>query len=409
MATLKIYNDIQREADKAMARMMGDVEGVSFHDIDEFCSTLKPEDTDIDLRLHCAGGSVVEGWAIYDRLRATGKTITATIEGDCASMATVILMAAPKERRRAYENAHICIHNPWLCPWALGAALTADDLQKVANDLRSEQARMVDLYVERTGADRETIQSLMDEDKYIDAPRALELGLIGEIAAPLSAKKIEVTPKTNCMNENEVQVKASVLDKVLAKLGLKSLDEFKDEETQPEVMAMELNTADGVVLTIQREDGEPQVGDAATPDGEFMMPDGVVIIVENGVITEIRPKEDAPVVEADGDKKGETDDTVELDDRDEEEQRLRDRIAELEKENEELRQRLAEAEANAKTTDDLRILNAVKMGGGEKALALIKSSYKPKTRQPDGKQVEGRATEITAEAIIEASNNGKKK
>lgn len=86
-------------------------------------------------RLHCDGGSVTEGWAIYDRLRATGKEITATAEGNCASMATIILMAAPKERRRAYENAHICVHNPWMCPWALGDAVTADDLQKYANDL----------------------------------------------------------------------------------------------------------------------------------------------------------------------------------------------------------------------------------------------------------------------------------
>lgn len=408
MATLKIYNDIQREADKTVSRMFGEAEGVCFKDIDEFCNGIEDTDNDIDLRLHCAGGSVVEGWAIYDRLRATGKTITATIEGDCASMATVILMAAPKERRRAYENAHICIHNPWLCPWALGDALTADDLQKVANDLRSEQSRMVDLYVERTGADRETIQSLMNEDKYIDTQTALKLGLIGEIAAPLSAKKIvkpQIKP-SEMKEEKQVQVKASVLDKILAKLGLKSLEDFKDEA---EVVAMELNTADGVVLNVEREDGEPQVGDKATPDGEFMMPDGVVIVVENGVITEIRPKEDAPVVEVTDEEKGEADETTELDERDEEEQRLRDRIAELEKENEELKQRLAEAEANAKTTEDLRILNAVKMGGGEKALALIKSSYKPKERQPDGKNAESRANKMSADDIIAASNRGKKK
>ena len=139
------------------------------------------------------------------------------------------------------------------------------------------------------------------------------------------------------------------------------------------------------------------------------MPDGVTIVVENGVITEIRPKEDAPVVEVTDEEKGEADETTELDERDEEEQRLRDRIAELEKENEELKQRLAEAEANAKTTEDLRILNAVKMGGGEKALALIKSSYKPKERQPDGKQVESRANKMSADDIIAASNRGKRK
>ena len=152
MATIKIYNDIQTENEKKVAAFWGEAEGVCYKDIDAFCNAIPEDDTQIDIRLHCDGGIVTEGWAIYDRLRQTGKEITATVEGNCASMATIILLAAPKERRRAYENAHICIHNPWLCPWALGDAVTADDLQKYANDLRSEQERMVSLYVERTGS-----------------------------------------------------------------------------------------------------------------------------------------------------------------------------------------------------------------------------------------------------------------
>ena len=64
------------------------------------------------------------------------------------------------------------------------------------------------------------------------------------------------------------------------------------------------------------------------------MPDGTTIVVENGVIAEIRPKEEtAPEGEQAGDEEKGEDTTTELDDRDEEEQRLRDRIAELEKEN----------------------------------------------------------------------------
>ena len=405
MATLKIYNDIQREQDKAVARMWGDIEGTSFADIDAFCNAIPAEDNTIDIRLHCDGGSVTEGWAIYDRLRATGKEITATAEGNCASMATIILMAAPKERRRAYENAHICVHNPWMCPWGLGDAVTADDLQKFANDLRSEQERMVDLYVERCGCSRDEIQSLMNEDKYIDTERALELGIIGEVAMPMSAKKT-ITPNHNSENmkeEREVKVKASVLDRILAKLGLKSIEDFHDEDVQ----GMDLNTADGNTISIQREDGEPQVGDVASPDGEWLMPDGTTIVVENGVIAEIRPKEEtAPEGEDSDEQKGE-DDTTELDDRDEEEQRLRDRIAELEKENEELRQQLEEAQQNAKTTDDLRILNLVTMAGGEKALAQFKSNYKPAERQPDGKMAQQKATKMSADDIIAAANKAK--
>lgn len=387
-----------------MARMWGDVEGTSFADIDSFCNAIPEGDNQIDIRLHCDGGSVTEGWAIYDRLRATGKEITATAEGNCASMATIILMAAPKERRRAYENAHICVHNPWMCPWALGDAVTADDLQKYANDLRSEQDRMVDLYVERCGCSREEIQALMDEDKYIDAERALSLGIVGEIAMPMSAKKINPTNKI-MNNEKSVEVKASVLDKILAKLGLKSIEDFKDEELK----GMDLNTADGNTIRVEREDGEPQVGDVASPDGEWLMPDGTTIVVQEGVIAEIRPKEDAPEDEGRDEEKGDPDTTTELDDRDEEEQRLRDRIAELEKENRELRQRLEDSEKNAKTVDDVRILDIIRKAGGEKALAMIKNSHKPEGRQPEGKQVERRAASITSADIIAAYEKKNKK
>lgn len=406
MATLKIYNEIQTEQDKAVARMWGDVEGTSFADIDSFCNAIPEGDNQIDIRLHCDGGSVTEGWAIYDRLRATGKEITATAEGNCASMATIILMAAPKERRRAYENAHICVHNPWMCPWEFGEAVTADDLQKYANDLRSEQDRMVDLYVERCGCSREEIQALMDEDKCIDAERALSLGIVGEIAMPMSAKKINPTNKI-MNNEKSVEVKASVLDKILAKLGLRSIEDFKDEELK----GMDLNTADGNTIRVEREDGEPQVGDVASPDGEWLMPDGTTIVVQDGVIAEIRPKqEDAPEdEEARDEEKGDPDTTTELDDRDEEEQRLRDRIAELEKENEELRQRLEDSEKNAKTEDDVRILDIIQKAGGEKALAMIKNNHKPEGRQPEGKQVEMRAASITSEDIIAAYEKKNKK
>lgn len=376
MAQLKIYTDIQSENEKSCARLWGDVEGVSFADIDAFCNSIPADDNVIEIRLHCDGGLVTEGWAMYDRLRATGKEITCIVEGNAASMATVVLMAAPKERRKAYQNAHILVHNPWA---VVMTAADADDMQKMANDLKAEQERLVNLYVERCGIDRETIQNLMNEDKFITADEAKELGIIGEIIPPISAK---ARTTTNPNNMNEINVKASLLDRMLAKLGFKTLD----EAASLEIKALELNTADGQTLTIEREEGQPQIGDAANPDGEWLMPDGTTIVVENGVITDIKPKEDAPEGNADDDKKGETDPTTEEDDKDEEMERLRERIAELEKENEELRQQLESANANARTTDDLRILNAVKMAGGEEALKKFSSTYTPDTRIPQGKK-----------------------
>lgn len=395
MAVLKIFNDIQTENEKNFCKYFGEAEGVCFKDVDEFCEAIPKGDNAIDVRIHCDGGSVVEGWGIYDRLRATGKDITCTVEGNAASMATVILMAAPKERRRAYKNAQICVHNPWVPSYALGNTLTAAELEKAASDLKETQEKMLDLYVERCECNREEMQALMDEDKYIGVDRAMELGLIGEIIAPASAKKqglVFNNKKENKMAEKneKVEVKASLLDRALAKLGLKNIEEL--------AKGLDLSTSDGQTLTVEREDGEPQIGDKASPDGTFEMPDGKTIVVNDGVITDIKTSSSG------GDEGGEGSD-------------LEKRVAELENEVKELQEKLEssenarkQAEAMAKTQEDLRILNAVKIAGGEKALANISSSYKPEPRKPEGtnasKKAEGQEDESPMRKEINARRNG---
>lgn len=395
MAVLKIFNDIQTENEKIFCKYFGEAEGVCFKDVDEFCEAIPKGDNAIDVRIHCDGGSVVEGWGIYDRLRATGKDITCTVEGNAASMATVILMAAPKERRRAYKNAQICVHNPWVPSYALGNTLTAAELEKAASDLKETQEKMLDLYVDRCECNREEMQALMDEDKYIGVDRAMELGLIGEIIAPASAKKqglVFNNKKENKMAEKneKVEVKASLLDRALAKLGLKNIEEL--------AKGLDLSTSDGQTLTVEREDGEPQIGDKASPDGTFEMPDGKTIVVKDGVITDIQTSSSG------GDKGGEGSE-------------LEKRVAELENEVKELQEKLEssenarkQAEAMAKTKEDLRILNAVKIAGGEKALANISSSYKPEPRKPEGtnasKKAEDQEDESPMRKEINARRNG---
>ena len=172
MAVLKIYNEITTEEDKQFLKWCMGMDGVCFKDIDEFLSGMDEKDNTVDIRLHCDGGSVSEGWAIYDKLRASGKEISAIAEGKVASMATIIMMAAPKERRKAYKSANICVHNPWVPSYALGDSLTAEDLRKTAEGLQKEQDKMLDLYVERCECNRDEMQSLMNEDKFIDTDRA---------------------------------------------------------------------------------------------------------------------------------------------------------------------------------------------------------------------------------------------
>ena len=188
MAILRIHSSIQTEDEKKICQFWGGAEGITFNDVDEFIGSIADDDNVIEIHMHCDGGSVLEGWAIYDKIRATGKNISVIVEGKAASMATVIMMAAPKEQRRAYSNSSFLCHNPYVQGYQLTGCLTADELQKQADSLKEDQEKILNLYVERCGCDKDEMQALMDEDKFIDCNRAKELGLIGEIIAPASAK-----------------------------------------------------------------------------------------------------------------------------------------------------------------------------------------------------------------------------
>ncbi len=371
MAYLKIYSPIVNEENKAMTLFFSGVEGVSFQDIDEFISSIPENDNLIDMRLHCAGGDVIEGWAMVDKLRATGKEIHATIEGQCASMATVLLCAAPKENRRAYPHAQILIHDPYIPEYTLADAYRAEDLEKIAADLRANTEKILDFYVERTGANREELAALMKDDKWIDTAEAQRLGFISEIIPPASAyagKGADAWPnnnqnKTSMKNEKTMQ---AAMKRLAALMGF--------NVTPAQIVAYELDTESGETITIDKPEGEaPAVGDNASPDGEHKMPDGTTIIIEDGIITEIRAAEGQGGEEPEPVAEGEDEKDV--------------RIAELEAENAELKERIAELEQElegaksvAKTSDEKRILNLVKVAGGIDWLKKVQSEYKPAGR-----------------------------
>lgn len=387
MAKLRIYNDIDSQDNKFRYQWWGG-DCVCFQDIDVFAASIPKDDDTIDMRIFCNGGSVVEGWAIYDRLRQSGKKITCTIEGKAASMATIIMLAAPKESRKAYENAAFLLHNPWVPGWCLGDQLNAKDLKNQGEEMQMWQDKMVDAYVERCGCDREEIQALMDKDIFISTSEALRLGLISSTVAPISAsaskRNIEqfINSKQQNPMEKKTEVKASLLDQILAKLGVKTLEEAEQAVAEPqakvEPKAMELNTADGQTLTVEREEGDPQVGDKASPDGTFEMPDGKTIVVEDGVITDIKTADNTDNEGGEGGSASSTDnDTV---------AKLQQQVAALKQQLNDAKAQLASAQKLAKSKEDMRILNAVKMAGGaEKVLAGFSSHYQPAQRQPSGK------------------------
>lgn len=378
MAVLKIHSDIVNEETRQMNLCWLGVDGTSFDSVDAFVDSIPEDDNEIELRINCRGGECTEGWAIYDKLRSTGKDITAIIEGKCASMASVLLLAAPKERRFAYQNSYLLIHNPYIPPYTLADAYDAESLRQIASYLESETNRLVNLYVERTGSEEETLRNLMNEDKFINMDQAKELGFISEIKLPLSAKLDQSKwdhINTNHMNKKKEVSVAQAFELLGIALGIKK---------KPEPVNMELSTADGGTLTVEREEGDPQVGDSASPDGEHLMPDGTTIVVVDGVITEI---------------KGAEEENPELD-------AANARIAELEAE-------LATLRPQAKTQEDLAVLNYVKTVGGLNKLKTMCSSYVPGERDftadPEKNMGKGERVSLIDQKLAEKREARKKR
>lgn len=286
MATLKIYSEIVDSYTKVMMDWDG-FPATTSDDVVKFIGEIPEDDGAIDIRINCNGGDVFEGWRIYDALRHSGKTISALVDGMCASMATVILMAAPKERRKSYPNAAFCIHNPEVAFLSSDAykRLTADNIDKICEDLQSqaemlrqEQKKILDLYVERTGTDATTLQELMDKDTIINADRAKELGLIGDTLAPTTANKKIIF--NNMVQNEKTEVSNNLLTRLLAKLGFASIDEVKFND-------LTFTAANGAEFTVEREEGNYAIGDAAKPNGKYVMNDGSTVVIENEKITDI--------------------------------------------------------------------------------------------------------------------------
>lgn len=378
MAKLFINKDIAADADKMKYWLTGE-DSMSFTDIQYFLDWMPSDDNRVDIEIHSCGGDCTEGYAIYDALRASGKEISCRVVGKCASMATVILLAAPLERRTAYEHAELLIHEPYIP--SLKGDVTLERIQEIASGLTVEKEKMLTLYVERTGKSREEIEVQMKTESWFSPEKAIELGFISSIVPAISAKANEPIINQNpkgMVKENEVTVKQSLIDRLLAKCGYAKIEDV------PAIVGKVITTSTGDELNVERDEGEIQVGDSASPDGEFVLEDGRTVVVTDGVITEIR--------------KPASDDDVSA---------LREEISRLASENEELKK-------NAKSEDDMRILATVKKAGGEPWLNKVASSHyspagrstQPVVKKPENKE---QPVSLVQKKLEEAREKNKKR
>lgn len=238
-----------------------------------------PDEKDIKFNINCNGGYVDEGFAIYDYIRTSGRNIYCNIEGGCHSMAIVMLLAAPFENRSANKHSKALIH----CVRSdFGGYMTAEELKALADEIAEQQDQILDIYVDRTGGDKEELRAFMKEEKMRTAEWLMDHGFIGSINA-YNTNLRKGRPMFNNQKQSDMaKTKQQVLD--MASNFLKGL-----KNALGTTVNFEHKDNDGNVLfSTEAEDDTLEVGMPASPDGTFELPDGRTVVITDGVISEIQ-------------------------------------------------------------------------------------------------------------------------
>lgn len=150
---------------------------------------------DITVWINSPGGDCVAAAQIYNMLMDYKGSVTVKIDGIAASAASVIAMAGTK----VYVSpvSMLMIHNPMTV--AMG---NAADMEKAIDMLSSVKDSIINAYELKTGLSRAKISHLMDDETWMDANKAVELGFADEI---LSRPKLAAPQKKEDEEETSAE------------------------------------------------------------------------------------------------------------------------------------------------------------------------------------------------------------
>jgi len=147
---------------------------------------LEREDPDkyISLYIHCPGGIISAGLAIYDTMQLIRPDVSTICVGLAASMGTLLLCAGAKSKRYALPNATIHLHQAFG-----GAQGQAADVEIAAREIMRMQELIRGIIAKHTGQTMEKIVHDTDRDFYLNPQQAVEYGLVDEILSKPAEKK----------------------------------------------------------------------------------------------------------------------------------------------------------------------------------------------------------------------------
>lgn len=137
----------------------------------------------ITMIINSPGGSVSDGFAIYDTMHFIQPEVRVVCVGLAASIATVILLGAPKQHRVATPNTKLLIHQVYI-PGAVRGQAT--DLEITARDLVQTRDKINQLLADETGQELSRVEKDTNRDYWMTAEEAVKYGLIARTVSSRS-------------------------------------------------------------------------------------------------------------------------------------------------------------------------------------------------------------------------------
>ena len=129
----------------------------------------------ITMYINSPGGSVTDGFAIYDIIHQIKCPVNTICIGMAASMAA-FLLASGTGKRCATENSTIMIHQPMG-----GAQGQASDIEITAREIQKLKKELYTIIADHSKNPFERIEKDSDRDYWMTSEEALEYGMIDKI------------------------------------------------------------------------------------------------------------------------------------------------------------------------------------------------------------------------------------
>jgi len=131
---------------------------------------------EVSMYINSPGGVVTSGLSIYDTMQFIRPTVSTTVMGQAASMASLLLAAGEKNLRFALPNARIMVHQP-----SGGYQGQVTDILIHAKEVESLKKRLNEIYMKHTGKDIKTIEDALERDNFFTAEAARDFGIVDKI------------------------------------------------------------------------------------------------------------------------------------------------------------------------------------------------------------------------------------